>query len=76
LTRRRQRHTERPSLIDLFDDIQRIALNRMEADGLELHPTQHFKRVAGLLGYPTPDGGSRVSDLIHQGICVGNAAND
>jgi hypothetical protein len=51
-----------PGLVNLFNDVQGVAVHRMKADSLEFHPPQHVARIACLGGYPCLRVGSGLPD--------------
>jgi hypothetical protein len=52
LLRRRDGDRIRPRLIYLFHEIERLAFNRMETNGLEFHALQHVERITDLGSNP------------------------
>jgi hypothetical protein len=53
----------RPSLIDLFNNIESMTFDRMKSDRLELHTSEQIQRVAGLRGNPGLNLRGGIADL-------------
>jgi hypothetical protein len=58
-----QCNDKRPGLIDLFNNVQSMTLDRMKSDRLELHTSEQIQRVAGLRGNPGLNLRGGIADL-------------